>query len=118
MSLTRPVEPPSRIAKRKQMQRKIGRKLAVKGPTLSFPTRRLKNPCYEVRLSDADQERAAEADLASTLFMLEDKLKCLGCGKMVGAKKATMGSFYEPYPRPHERPKATRQPGRKRGCRK
>lgn len=115
MSLTRPVAPPSNIAKRKQMRRKIGRKLTVKGQTLSFPTRRLKEPCYEVRLGDADQERAAEADLASTLFMLEDKLKCPGCGKMVGAKKATMGDYYEPYPRPHERPKATRQPARKRG---
>lgn len=76
---------------------------------------KLKNPCYEFRVSEADQKRAAEADLASRLYTLDGTLKCPGedCGQLVGArkKKSLVGDseYYEPYPRPHERP-AKRRP--------
>lgn len=85
-----------------------------KGPPITVRGPKLKNPCYG-SLSDADQKRAEEAQLASTLFMLEGKLRCVDCGQFVGAKKSVMGSYYEPYPRPHERYKEPRQPPRKRG---
>jgi hypothetical protein len=99
---------------------KLGQKAKSKrffvrtGPLLSMRGPKLKDPCYG-SLSEADQKRAEEAQLASTLFMLEGKLRCLDCGALVGAKKSIMSSYYEPYPRPHERPRPTRQAPRKRG---
>ena len=80
---------------------------------LSFATPKLKDPCYGP-LTDASQKEAAGAPGSGSLFMLEGKLRCT-CGKMVGGKQSTMGSYFEPDPRPHERYKVPRQPPRKRG---
>jgi hypothetical protein len=78
---------------------------------------KVKNPCFG-SLSEADQQRAADEELSSTLFMLEAKLRCLDCGALVGAQKSAMGSFYVPSPRPHEKPKPQRPRPLKRGPRK
>jgi hypothetical protein len=116
MSLTRPSSP--RVPNPKLGQKAKPKRFVVRtGPLLSVRQPKLKDPCYG-SLSDADQKRAEEAQLASTLFMLEGKLRCLDCGALVGAKKSVMGSYYEPYPRPHERPKPRRQRPLKRGPRK
>jgi hypothetical protein len=113
MSLTRP--PSTRVPNPKLGQKAKSKRFVTRaGPLLSVRGPKLKDPCYG-SLSDADQKRAEEAQLASTLFMLEDKLHCLDCGALVGAKKSVMGSYYEPYPRPHEKPKPRRQLPRKPG---
>jgi len=98
---------------------KLGLKVKSKGllirtrPFLSVRGPKLKDPCYG-SLSDVDQKRAEAAQLSSTLFMLEGKLRCVDCAQFVGAKKSTMGNYFETDPRPHERYKEPRQPPRKR----
>jgi hypothetical protein len=98
---------------------KSGQKVKSKGflvrtrPSLSVRGPRLKDTCYG-SLSDVDQKRAEAAQLSSTLFMLEDKRRCVDCGQFVGAKKSTMGNYFDTDPRPHERYKEPRQPQRKR----
>jgi len=82
------------------------------GPLLSVRGPKLKDPCYG-SLSDVDQKRAESAQLSSTLFMLEGKLRCVDCGQFVGAQNRTEGGFV-PDPRPHERFKEPRRPPRKR----
>lgn len=65
-------------------------------------------------LSEDDQKRAADADLGNTLFMLDNRLRCLDCGSMVGAEKSAKGDSYVPSPRPHEKPMNRPEPPRKR----
>jgi hypothetical protein len=104
-----------------QPNTKLGQKAKPKGfrvatRPLSLASPKLKDPCYG-RLSDTDQKQAAAAQLSSTQFMLERKLRCVDCGQFVGAKKRIEGGF-EPDPRPHERYKEPRQPPRKPSPRK
>jgi hypothetical protein len=73
---------------------------------------RYKDPCFG-KLTKESQERAAEAYSMGTLDLLDGELRC-ECGKMAGAKKATMGSHFEPDPRPHERYKELRTLARKK----
>jgi hypothetical protein len=74
---------------------------------------RPKDPCYGP-LTEESQRRAAEAHTMFNLDLLDGKLKCNGCGKMVSATlDAATGSFLV-SPRPHERYKKPRQPARKR----
>lgn len=77
-----------------------------------MPTPRYKDPCYGP-LTKVSQTRAAKAHEMGTLDLLDGKLRC-ECGKMVDAKRATMGDYFDPAPRPHERYKEPRQPARKR----
>jgi hypothetical protein len=99
------------------MKKKVGKKLRRKGLRIStarlFSTFRPKDPCYGP-LAKESQERAVEADRMGNLDLLDGQLRC-ECGKMVGAKRSAMGSYFEPDPRPHERYKEPRQPARKRG---
>jgi len=92
---------------------KAGAKKGIKIPTgrLSFATPRYKDECFGP-LSDDSQKRAAEAHRIGNLDLLDGKLQCT-CGKMVGAKLSTMGKYFEPDPRPHERYKEPHRPARK-----
>jgi hypothetical protein len=82
------------------------------GP-ISFATPRYKDACYGPLTKDS-QAQAADAHSKGTLDLLDGKLRC-DCGKMVGAKQSTMGSYFEPSPRPHERYKERPRPALKPG---
>jgi hypothetical protein len=101
-----------------QKQRIVGKKIR-KGKGIRIALARLsstfrpKDPCYGP-LTGESQRRAAEAHAMFNLDLLDGKLKCNGCGKMVSAMlDAATGSFLV-SPRPHERYKEPRQPARKR----
>jgi hypothetical protein len=63
------------------------------GPIFTAP--RMKDECQSSRLAEEFQQRAADAYLSSTLFMLEGKLRC-NCGAMVGAEKSPTGDWFRP----------------------
>jgi hypothetical protein len=98
------------------MLKRVGRKPKRKGIRIprqvSFASPPYKDPCYGP-LNAESQARAAEADRMGNLDLLDGKLRC-ECGKMVGAKRAVDGDYFQPDPRPHERYKGPRQPARKR----
>jgi hypothetical protein len=113
MSLPRP--PSARVPNPKLGQKWESKRLVVRTePPLSVRGPKLKDACYGP-LSEVDQQRPEAAQLSSTLFMLEGKLRCVDCGQFVGAEKRTEGGF-EPDPRPHERYNEPRQPPRKPGA--
>jgi hypothetical protein len=104
------------MLKKRVVGKKRRKDIRIATGRLSFATPRYKDPCYGP-LTKESQERAAEADRMGNLDLLDGQLRC-DCGKMVGAKRSTMGSYFEPDPRPHERYKEPRQPARKPGPRK
>lgn len=105
MRRSRPV---SAVPNPKQGQKAKSKRFRVSTRPLSFASPKLKDPCYG-RLNEANQKQAEAAQLSSTLFMLDGKLRCVDCGQFVGAKKRAEGGF-EPDPRPHERYKEPCRP--------
>jgi hypothetical protein len=96
------------VPKRLGVKRK-GIKLSNVGiSSFGRPKIKREDECYGP-LNDASQKAAEVADSEGALFMLDGKLRC-SCGKMVGAKKSSMGDYYEPVPRPHALYKEPRKP--------
>jgi hypothetical protein len=82
------------MLKKRVVGKKKRRGIRITTGRLSFATPRYKDPCYGP-LTKESQERAAEANRMGTLDLMDGMLRC-ECGKMVGAKRATMGSYFEP----------------------
>jgi hypothetical protein len=111
---SRPVsEPNAHVVARKARPRGI----RIRSSRPLF-TPKLKDPCWGRNLRNPDPKALENHELASTLWMLEGKLRCDDCGQFVGAKKRSEGGGFETDPRPHERYKEPRRPARKRGPRK
>jgi hypothetical protein len=89
-----PVKPAKKSARKRSRPRRSIARFTVSGP-------KSEDLCHSLHLTDASLRKAEKAEQNGTLDQLDKRLRCDGCGALVGAQRTDVVPHLIPKPRPH-----------------